>query len=217
MFYNTADFDSDLSGWSTSKVTDMSRVFWGALKFSGNIASWDTSQVISMRDILHWAPAFNHDISQWDVSKVTDFYHAFVYNIALSECNKQLIYSAWSASNGGFGFAQGSIDADWSSFAGCPSPPPIAPPPPNGAIIELTGEQPKILFGDLGSPMCELFLDRDSNQLQSTCEVQTPLGVQGRRLDLGGAADAIEADLVALKAEVAQMQQALKELLMVND
>ena len=36
----------------TSKVTDMSRLFWGASSFNQNISSWDVSNVTNMQQMF---------------------------------------------------------------------------------------------------------------------------------------------------------------------
>jgi hypothetical protein len=59
-----------------------------------------------------------------------------------------------------------------------PPSPSLPPTPPSGAIIELTGDAPKIIFGTIESPICELSLDRTNGRLDSTCSLNT-----GRRLD----------------------------------
>eukprot|EP00966_Prymnesium_polylepis_P103236 2391164-Prymnesium_polylepis.1 len=50
-----------------------------------------------------------------------------------------------------------------------PLPPPTAPsfppPPTSGSILEMTGDQPKIIFGTLETPICELSLDRTNAEL----------------------------------------------------
>ena len=68
-----------ISGWDTSQVTDMSKLFFGAKDFNEPIGSWDTSNVTNMHYIFNGAFAFNQPLGDWDVSSVTDMaeMHAF--------------------------------------------------------------------------------------------------------------------------------------------
>ena len=54
------DFDSelDLSGWDTSRVTDMTQMFWRAKNLNLNIGAWDTSKVTTMRATFAIATAY---------------------------------------------------------------------------------------------------------------------------------------------------------------
>jgi surface protein len=62
---------SSISGWSTSNVTDMSRMFQGASSFNQPINSWDVSNVTTMERMFNGASSFNQILSGWDVSNVT--------------------------------------------------------------------------------------------------------------------------------------------------
>jgi surface protein len=97
----TSSFIGDINNWDTSKVTDMSRLFWGS-NFNGSLNRWDTSSVINMNgtfgfkndssliDVANWNTAnvqdmistfthsnFNGDISGWNTSKVMDMSYMF--------------------------------------------------------------------------------------------------------------------------------------------
>ena len=43
-----------------------------------------------------------------------------------------------------------------------------------GAIIELTGDAPKILFGQIDAPVCQVTLNRTEGHLTSTCDLHPP-------------------------------------------
>mmetsp|Transcript_5507 Transcript_5507/g.11424 ORF Transcript_5507/g.11424 Transcript_5507/m.11424 type:complete len:753 (-) Transcript_5507:232-2490(-) len=68
LFYDTTDFNADLSGWSVSKVTNMESMFGAAPVFNGAIGTWDTSNVIDVGYMFWSATNFNSDITEWDTS-----------------------------------------------------------------------------------------------------------------------------------------------------
>ena len=68
-FFNDSNFNSDISFWDTSNVTDMTAMLWDS-DFNQNISSWDTSSVTGMRQLFDGAESFNQDISAWDTSSV---------------------------------------------------------------------------------------------------------------------------------------------------
>jgi len=77
----------DVTKVCTSKVTNMSALFFLNSNFNQDIGSWDVSNVTNMQkmfggDIMNHGPKhpFNRDISFWDVSSVTDMSSMFVYS-----------------------------------------------------------------------------------------------------------------------------------------
>ena len=77
MFYNSGEFNQDISGWDVSSVTDMTSMFYSALAFNQDIANWDVSSVTDMTSMLRSASAFNQDLGDWDVSSVGNFFNIF--------------------------------------------------------------------------------------------------------------------------------------------
>ena len=67
-FFNNNSFNSDISFWDTSSVTDMSFMFYRASAFDQDIGNWDTSNVTIFRGMFEYALAFNQNIGGWDVS-----------------------------------------------------------------------------------------------------------------------------------------------------
>ena len=69
-----------LSNFNTSKVTDMSWMFYGMFNLTSlNISSFDTSLVTDMQYMFYYMPNLTTlDLSSFDTSKVTDMQYLFV-------------------------------------------------------------------------------------------------------------------------------------------
>jgi surface protein len=96
-FYKCSNFDSDISGWTTSNVTDMSYMFSGGwysngkdtnddvlMIFNKDISNWNTSNVKNMSVMFACAKYntfFNKNISNWNTSKVENM------SIMFARCN----------------------------------------------------------------------------------------------------------------------------------
>jgi hypothetical protein len=61
-----------ISGWDTSRVTDMSKLFNGAYAFNDDIGGWNVSGVTDMGSMFDSAENFNQPLNNWVVSKVTN-------------------------------------------------------------------------------------------------------------------------------------------------
>ena len=75
----------DVTNVNTSKITDMSNMFYKANSFNQDISGWDVSNVTNMHWMFHRAYNFNQDISGWDVSNVTEMYAMFAYAQAFNQ------------------------------------------------------------------------------------------------------------------------------------
>ena len=75
---------SNVVGWNTSNVTDMSDMFTNATSFNQNIGSWDVSSVTTMFQMFLRSFGFNQNINTWNVSSVTNmedmFGNATIFN-----------------------------------------------------------------------------------------------------------------------------------------
>ena len=72
LFYKARFFNEDLSSWDVGNVINMHRMFYCANSFNKPIGTWNVSSVINMRAMFNNAGDFNHDISQWDVGNCID-------------------------------------------------------------------------------------------------------------------------------------------------
>ena len=80
MFESSNVESLDLSNFKTSKITDMSRMFYRAQKLTDvNMSKWDTSNVYNM-DSLFSNTVAELDVSNWNTSRVTKMNSMFSYN-----------------------------------------------------------------------------------------------------------------------------------------
>jgi len=70
MFHGATSFNSDLSKWDVSSVTEMRYMFHGGQLFNSDISNWDVSRVTTMWGMFYGATSFYGGISKWDVSSV---------------------------------------------------------------------------------------------------------------------------------------------------
>ena len=98
-----------------------------------------------------------------------------------------------------------------------PSSPPLASPSPDGAVLELTGTAPRVVFGSLAAPVCELRVDSAAGRLVSTCAIASAdgrrLAADDEDLDAAGGQRQVREELTELKLEIAELRQRLAELL----
>lgn len=76
LFYNRNGFNQDISNWDVSNVKNMSKMFYNTA-FNRPIEIWDVGNVENMELMFGKARRFNTDISSWDVSNVSNMYGMF--------------------------------------------------------------------------------------------------------------------------------------------
>lgn len=76
-YNNTWTFNSDLTCWNVSSVTDMTYMFAYATDFNGNVDNWDTSNVTYTTGMFRYATEFNRPISDWNIEGAFDAWGMF--------------------------------------------------------------------------------------------------------------------------------------------
>ena len=77
LFYNKEDINIDVSKWNVSNVEDMNRMFYNCGDFNCDLSNWDVSKVENMERMFHYCEKFNCDLSNWNVSKVKNMSYMF--------------------------------------------------------------------------------------------------------------------------------------------
>ena len=77
--------EEDVSKLATTRVTNMSNLFFGADAFNQPIGNWDVSNVTNMFAMFTSADAFNQPIGNWNVSNVTGMRFMFNYATSFSQ------------------------------------------------------------------------------------------------------------------------------------
>ena len=70
----------DISKWDTSNVTDMHNMFYNCFDFNCDLSKWNVSNVKDMSNMFDGCRKFNSDLSKWKVSNTTNTYGMFVYS-----------------------------------------------------------------------------------------------------------------------------------------
>ena len=96
LFSSNTSFNTDISFWDMSNVTNANQMFQGASNFNQDIGGWNTSRFYDVTYMFDSASSFNQDIGDWDTSNVANFGLGGMFNYA-SSFNQDL--SAWCVSN----------------------------------------------------------------------------------------------------------------------
>ena len=71
LFYQNNSFNQDISSWDVENVTDMNYMFYQAKSFNQNLSFWNVKNVFNMGAMFSGAESFNQNISSWNVDNVT--------------------------------------------------------------------------------------------------------------------------------------------------
>ena len=93
LFYMDASFHADLSDWDVSNVTDMNFMFHSAFVFDGGLESWDVSNVKNMSHMFSYSMHNDLGLSNWNVTNVENFNSMFQHSTI------DLDLSKWDVSN----------------------------------------------------------------------------------------------------------------------
>ena len=114
--------------WDTSKITDMSLLFFNMTEFNESIADWNTSSVTNMINMFRGCTSFNQPLHTWNTSSVTDMSGMFAcctsFNQPLHTWDTSSVTNMERMFYGCTSFVQpmGNWQAPVTVFAGCPDP-----------------------------------------------------------------------------------------------
>jgi len=75
----------------------------------------------------------------------------------------------------------------------------------------MTGDDPKLIFGTIEKPICQLSIDRPNSRLVSTCSIQDSRRLE-EAFDCEGKYAALEQKHKALQIEVSELRSLAEEL-----
>ena len=95
-----ATFNSDISMWDTSRVSNLEGTFLGASAFNSNLARWSTVNLENVKRMFESTSAFTGvGVASFNVGKVSgaNFMDGFKDAPAITSCNKKRIDEAWKS------------------------------------------------------------------------------------------------------------------------
>jgi len=94
MFSFCGDFNQDIGNWNVASVQNMSYMFRSAMNFNQNLGNWNTSSAINMSYMFRSSENFNQDIGNWNTQNVTNM--SYMFNNA-SQFNQDI--GNWNTQN----------------------------------------------------------------------------------------------------------------------
>ncbi|MBI9068996.1 MAG: BspA family leucine-rich repeat surface protein, partial [Salinivirgaceae bacterium] len=95
VFFQSVNFNQDISDWNVSSATNMNNLFWRAHTFNQDISNWNVSNVTNMSYMFEGATAFDQDLSLWQIGAVTTMSGMFE-GVTLSTANYDAILLNWT-------------------------------------------------------------------------------------------------------------------------
>jgi surface protein len=71
--------------WDTSKVTNMNRLFYDTQNFNEDVSNWNTINVTDMSYMFYYATLFNQPLEKWNTNNVIKIYRVFGEKIHTSK------------------------------------------------------------------------------------------------------------------------------------
>ena len=65
MFEKASSFNSNISNWNMSAVTNMNNMFDGASSFNSDVSNWNVGRVTNMVAMFYGASSFNQNLCPW--------------------------------------------------------------------------------------------------------------------------------------------------------
>ena len=99
--FGTSKFNSDISGWDVSNITNMKLLFAGADAFNKDVSGWDVGSVTTMESMFAQATSFDQNLGAWDIRNVVTFDgesggSGFMDGTALSTVNYDSTLLGWA-------------------------------------------------------------------------------------------------------------------------
>ena len=79
LFYNKLNINVDVSRWNVSKVKNINYMFFNCEKFDCDLSKWDVSNVTNMRCVFSGCISFKgKGLENWDVSNVENMHYMLI-------------------------------------------------------------------------------------------------------------------------------------------
>ncbi len=83
MFKGCTNFNSGVSGWDVSNVTNMSNMFSSCIIFNRDLSTWNMVDTVNVSGMFRDNVTFDQDLSMWDVSTIDNMDNMFNGTILL--------------------------------------------------------------------------------------------------------------------------------------
>ena len=198
-------FDPETNGFSCVNITSMNSPspmveMWHKRKFGG--------ATTAKNGLVVFAPVWTECVGLFDpTTNAFSCIDIFSYNPGWDND----FSGAVTASNGIVVLVPAVPDCVGTLVIPDPPSPPAPPQTQDGAVIEMTGDDPKLIFGTLENPTCQLSIDRPNSRLVSTCSIQDSRRLE-EAFDCEGKYAALEQKYKTLQSEVSELRASVDML-----